>query len=171
MTSDAETLVRLRRLLAELRVDLEALCARHREVVAALRGWDAGAEPERTVVIVTAVNLHGWYTALEHGLERVARLVDQTLPSGSTWHVELLAQMQLEIPELRPAVIPAGVASELNELRKFRHFFRNAYVLELDPTRVRARALDLAQAHPPVEAGWRGLLEHVQAALTMLRES
>ena len=90
------------------------------------------------------------------------------MPSGSTWHVELLAQMQVEMPELRPKVIPEHVIAELHELRKFRHFFRNAYVLELDPSRVHDRACDLARAHPPVEAAWRSLLEHVSRALFAL---
>ena len=169
MTGDPEAIVRLTRLRKELDIDLEALRARYLEVVTVLRAWDRGAQPNRAELIVTAVNLHGWYTALEHGLERVARLIDRTLPEGSTWHVELLEQMRVEVPELRPEAVPDEIVPQLHDLRKFRHFFRNAYVLELEAGRVRERIEDLVRAHPPVEAAWRRLLDHAHQVLLALR--
>ena len=92
----------------------------------------------RDKTIVLAVNLHAYYTALETALERIARLLDESVPAGPTWHVYLVSQMSTEIPSVRPAVLPGGAGAELHELRKFRHFFRSAYVLELDPARTRA---------------------------------
>ncbi|MBN1606000.1 MAG: hypothetical protein JW940_05175 [Polyangiaceae bacterium] len=77
--------------------------------------------------------------------------------------------MEIEIPELRPPAIGVEVVPQLHELRKFRHFFRNAYVLELEPHRVRDRARDLVRAHPPTELLSRALLDHVARSLAEVR--
>ena len=76
--------------------------------------------------------------------------------------------MQLEVPGVRPAIIPASIMSELHELRKFRHFFRNAYALDLDATLVRQRAADLLRVCGPEAAAMAALRAHIDATLTEL---
>jgi hypothetical protein len=90
------------------------------------------------------------------------------VPAGNTWHVDLLAQMRVEIPGLRPCVVPGATITELHELRKFRHFFRNAYVLNLDPAQVRERAEALLRISQPVVDGLGGLRAHIAAAIAEL---
>ena len=107
MVSDPEVVVRLARLTKELDADTAALDARGREIGELTQAWATAGGLARPELVLLAVNLHGWYTALETALERVARLLDQTVPAGNTWHVDLLAQMQVEIPGLRPSVVPA----------------------------------------------------------------
>jgi hypothetical protein len=114
--------------------------------------------------------LHGWYTALETALERIGRLLDQSVPDGEAWHADLIAQMQLEVPGVRPAVIPRNVEAGLRELRRFRHFFRNAYVLDLDPVRVRERAADLSAISGPIIAGLVAIEAHALAVIVKLTE-
>jgi hypothetical protein len=98
MVSDPEVVVRLTRLTKELDADMAALDARGREIGELMQAWATAGCLPRPELVLLAVNLHGWYTALETALERVARLLDQTVPAGNTWHVDLLAQMQVEIP-------------------------------------------------------------------------
>jgi hypothetical protein len=117
---------------------------------------------------LVAVNLHGWYTALETALERVARLLDQTVPDGGSWHLDLLAQMRLEVPGVRPAIIPESVMPELHELRKFRHFCRNAYALDLDAAMVRQRAADLLRVCGPEAGAMAALRARIDATLAEL---
>ena len=144
-------LARLARLRAELDVDLWALDARDAEVREILARWgEAGLF--RAELVLVAVNLHGWYTALETLLERIARLLDDAVPEGPTWHADLLGQAAVELPTLRPAAIPTAALQDLHSLRRFRHFFRNAYVLDLDHALVRAQADILARSHPSVRA-------------------
>ncbi len=38
-----------------------------------------------------AVQLHNYYTAMEKVLERILRVVDGVIPTGDSWHRELLA--------------------------------------------------------------------------------
>ena len=156
---------RLARLRREIDVDLVALDARSAEVEELLVRWrDAGALPRAELVLV-AVNLHGWYTALETLLERVSRLLDDDVPSGPTWHTDLIEQMQVDVPGVRAAVVPQVANSELHELRKFRHFFRNAYLLELDPGRIREHADRLVRAHLVVRPAIAALRAQVDAML------
>jgi len=44
--------------------------------------------------------------------------------------------MTLEIEEVRPALLDRELAVRIDELRSFRHVFRNIYLSELDPKRV-----------------------------------
>ena len=44
--------------------------------------------------------------------------------------------MFLEIPKIRPAVLPADLRGFLNDLRGFRHAFRHTYEFELDVEKV-----------------------------------
>jgi hypothetical protein len=150
MVREPEVVVRLRRLQAELATEMSALGGREQEVRDLLARWKSEGSLGRAELVLIAVNLHGWYTALETGLERVARLLDESIPDGPTWHLDLIEQMRIDIPGLRPALIPSESLASLHELRKFRHFFRNAYVLDLDPEKVRARAHDLETAAPSI---------------------
>ena len=168
MVAEPEAIVRLTRLRAELSVDCAAMNARVAEVAQLIDSWDTASSLGRPELVLLAVNLHGLYTALETALERVARLLDHSAPEGGSWHVDLLAQMKLDVPGVRPAVVPEIATQGLHELRKFRHFFRNAYVLNLDPLQVRLRADDLLRVADPVANALSGLQAHVAATLAEL---
>lgn len=83
-----------------------------------------------------ALNLHGFYSVLERLFELVARHVDQELPTGESWHRELLFQMAQDLPERRPAMISPESVSRLDEVRRFRHLVRNVYTFNLDPEKM-----------------------------------
>ena len=150
MVREASTLTRLARLRREVARDLSALDARSGECASLLQSWNDASFISRAELTLVAVNLHAYYTALETLLERVAVLLDDETPKGAAWHIELIAQMTVEIPGLRPARVPEAFVAALLKLRRFRHFFRNAYVLDLDPLRVREHARRLAQVHRPL---------------------
>ena len=123
--------------------------------------WRSKNAIERAELMLVAINLHGYYTAFETLCERVARQLDENVPTGPTWHAELLAQMQVEVPGLRPRVVDHAATEELHELHKFRHFFRNAYVLDFDPALVAAHAERVLRIHPLLRSGIAGLQLHV----------
>jgi hypothetical protein len=106
MVIEAELAVRLRRLQVELRADIAALVARSTETRELSERWEATGALGRPELVLVAVNLHGWYTAAETAYERVARLLDQVVPEGPGWHADLLAQMRIEVPGLRPRCCP-----------------------------------------------------------------
>ncbi len=84
----------------------------------------------------TALNLHGFYTGVEHLLELVADAVDRAKPTGANWHQELLRQMAAEIPSIRPAVLDAHTRNQLDKYRGFRHVVRNLYTFNLDAAQI-----------------------------------
>ncbi len=83
-----------------------------------------------------ALDLHSFYSGVERLLEMIARDVDQSIPSGSAWHRDLLAQLVLPIPPVRPAVLTSETEVALRDYLGFRHVIRNVYTFDLKPDRV-----------------------------------
>jgi len=123
-----------RAVAGRIRQELTAL-----EAVAARAGgaWaEATRSPGGYNVDAAALNLHGFYAGLERVFLIVAERIDQSAPSGASWHRELLLQMAVELPDVRPAVISADLVDELDRYRGFRHVVRNVYAHVLDARRV-----------------------------------
>jgi len=100
--------------------------------------------------------------AFRERIERQGLPLHEDVPDGPSWHRELLAQMRVEVPGVRPALLPSSVTPDLEEVRKFRHFFRNAYAVELDPGHVRRQAARVSAIHGPAIATLRGLVQHLE---------
>jgi hypothetical protein len=83
--------------------------------------------------------IHNIYCLFENYFLRVSKFFENSLDQ-SNWHAQLVERMTLEIPGLRPALFDTAFATRIDELRRFRHAFRNLYQAELDPGRVRALA-------------------------------
>jgi hypothetical protein len=122
----------IRRLQAEIESDLEAIAEVYRLFDKATT--QLGHEPERGIVI--GYYLHVLYGLFESLLQRVTFLFGNEIGDGARWHAELLHRMTLEIKEIRPPVLSRRTYECLDELRKFRHLFRNAYLFQFDPRRL-----------------------------------
>ncbi len=79
--------------------------------------------------------LHNLYCVYEELFQIVARYFENQV-EPQRYHADLLRRMKLNIPGVRPALISEGTYALLDELRRFRHFFRHAYGVDLDPERV-----------------------------------
>ena len=77
---------------------------------------------------------------------------------GERWHRQIVTDMALEIPSVRPAVIDAPLAVDLADFLRFRHVFRNVY-----GSLLRAECMrPLEERLPAVLAAFR---RHVRAFL------
>lgn len=83
-----------------------------------------------------ALGLHDYYAGLERLFEHLASSIDKSLPSGPDWHRELLRQMALDVPGLRPPVLASPTLHAVDEYLRFRHVVRNVYAFTLDPDRL-----------------------------------
>ena len=83
-----------------------------------------------------ALNLHGFYSAVEKIFEQIAVVLDQTKPEGRNWHQDLLRQMGVEIKLVRPPVISAKTRDSLDEFCGFRHVVRNVYTFQISPLKI-----------------------------------
>ena len=68
----------------------------------------------------------------------------------------------MAVPGLRPSLFPAQVEGDWDELRRFRHFLRHAYPLELDPKRLSHNVERLALAVAETDAPLRALLRSLE---------
>jgi len=68
-----------------------------------------------------ALNLHSFYTGLENIFENIASKVDGEIPSGESWHTNLLLQMNTLLKDIRPKVISDKILGDLRDLLTFRH--------------------------------------------------
>ncbi|HJW83856.1 MAG TPA: antitoxin [Anaerolineae bacterium] len=150
------------RLLAlRVRKELDEL---ERSVGRTQRAWQAARHVQSDqdmYVDSAALNLHGFYSGLERQFEYIAYQLDGGPPKGDAWHRDLLRQMTIEVPGIRPAVIAVETARQLDEFRRFRHVVRNVYAEYLEPGRIG----DLAGKLPAV---WNQLRSELEAFATFL---
>ena len=121
-----------RRLAAEIESELDSLDALLRESAYAPQGADSYSRRARGSI------LHDFYNGVERVFVRVARELNGGIPQAEQWHRELVNNMALAIPEVRPALIDPPLAASLLEYLRFRHVFRNVYGTVLEADRMRS---------------------------------
>ncbi|MBF8258617.1 MAG: hypothetical protein HW377_991 [Actinobacteria bacterium] len=121
---------RLRTLKAELDADmkiLEGLEGKYRKAKAKLKR----IEPDELDYAGLAYTIVNIYNLMENYFLCVAKVFENTI-ERDRWHKDLVKRMSLEIEGVRPAVLDAGDVPLIDDLRAFRHVFRNIYQGELD---------------------------------------
>jgi len=87
-----------------------------------------------------AFEINRTYNILEKAFERLCESFENHLEKTGRYHDTLIERVTLELKEIRPAFLPADAVRDVRELKGFRHLFRHAYDLDLDPVRVTAAA-------------------------------
>ena len=113
--------------------DLQRVAARAERALSAAR---RRPEDQDLYLDSAALNLHDFYGGLERVFQQIAVSIDGSLPTEHEWHRELLRQMAVALPHIRPPVLSADTAAALNEYLGFRHVVRNIYAFQFDPQRV-----------------------------------
>ncbi len=78
--------------------------------------------------------LHDFYSGAKKIFHAIASVIDERIPEGMSWHIELLNQMTYQIEGIRSPVISKDTAKKLEEYLRFRHLFRKRYGFELEWT-------------------------------------
>ncbi|MCO6452923.1 MAG: hypothetical protein J5I90_19220 [Caldilineales bacterium] len=118
-------------------------------------------------VDAAALNLHSYYAGAERIFEMIATRIDRSLPDSAHWHKELLEQMTLEIPGVRPAILDLQLWKRLDDYRGFRHVVRNIYTYNLDGDRIAFLVKNLPETAAQMEqalSAFADLLEQLGAA-------
>ncbi|MBM4461423.1 MAG: antitoxin [Chloroflexi bacterium] len=156
-------IARYRTLARRIQLEVEEL---ERTQAAIQRHWQTAirtATDQDAYLNSVALNLHSFYSGLERIFELIALELDGGALGGDAWHVELLRQMALDVPEVRPSVLQQDTAARLDEYRKFRHRIRNIYATNLDPDRMAHLVTDLPSLWPQIH-------RELAAFTTFLRE-
>ncbi|MEL6161216.1 MAG: hypothetical protein AAFR18_18560 [Cyanobacteria bacterium J06627_32] len=132
------------------RIDME-LHNIEKVIVRAEAGWNKyKISKEDFLVDSVALSLHGFYNGIEGLLEKIATTVNGHLPSGSSWHRDLLNQMAYELPNVRPAVISDSTLVVLDEYLRFRHVVRQVYSYRIQPDKLAPLAEGVCNAYRSV---------------------
>ncbi|MCK4449538.1 MAG: hypothetical protein KAX26_02990 [Anaerolineae bacterium] len=133
-------------LLNNIRRDLEAIATIYGE----LERHPLQENTDDDTLIIVAYHLHNLYNAFENTFQNIAAVFENSVDEVERWHARLLERMRLDVMPLRPAVIDDTAYDALDELRRFRHLFRHAYSVKLDPLRLQLvmhKALALRAIH------------------------
>lgn len=109
--------------VADLDTALEAVRLAS-EKAESLTGLAADLRQDREIAIGKLV--HDAYSAAEKAVERLVEMVDGSVPSGSSFHRDLLRRAARPA-EGRPAILSPETAAALQELLGFRRVFRHVY--------------------------------------------
>ena len=118
------------RLIAELRLDSEALDDLGTTNARAQKRIEKGASDSLDYAAL-GYTIHNVYGVMENACLRIAKFFENGL-SADSWHKDLLRRMLLDIPGTRPALLSDEAHALLDDLRGFRHIFRNLYNRPLD---------------------------------------
>jgi hypothetical protein len=108
--------------------------------------------------------LHDFYSAAERIFRYIATEIDDDLPSGSSWHIQLLQRMATDLETIRPAVFDRATARQLDEYLRFRHLFRNMYGFDLEWERCNKLLVDLPETFARLEEQVTAFLEFLELA-------
>jgi len=103
----------------------------------AQKAWELIKEEDSLYIDSVALNLHNFYSGLERIFSLIAKEIDGKIIETPDWHKELLLQMSIEIPYVRPAIISKELKEKLENYRAFRHVVRNIYAYKLKPEKIR----------------------------------
>jgi hypothetical protein len=124
------------RLAAELRLDSSSIDAAYDMNSRAVERIRHGANDSLDHAAL-GYTIHNLYGIMENACFRISKFFENGL-SPDAWHKELLNRMLLDIPKTRPAFLSPDGFALIDELRSFRHVFRNLYGRELDSDRLAA---------------------------------
>jgi len=133
------------RRFAILRADIGRELDSLRRLVAEAEEWRLRLSEWPTSVRVRTAGgiLHDFYCGVERIFRHIAIRIDEDLPGGADWHVQLLQRMATDIETVRPAILDRETARQLDEYLRFRHLFRNVYGFDLEWERCRELLDDL----------------------------
>jgi hypothetical protein len=92
--------------------------------------------PGQTGLESLGYQLHNLYSACEELFETVAGAFENHIDVNGGYHIELLKRMRMPIEGVRSRVISDESYRLLDSLRSFRHVFRHAYGVPLDPRKI-----------------------------------
>ncbi|MEW5958066.1 MAG: hypothetical protein AB1801_10105 [Chloroflexota bacterium] len=148
-------------LVNSIRRDLETIDA----IYEALEQHPLTPATGQDTLIVIGYHLHNLYNGFENIFQNIAAVFENSVDEVGRWHAQLLERMRLEVMPLRPAVIDDPAYEALDELRRFRHMFRHAYSVKLEPQRLQLvmdKALALKAIYPDQVGQFIDFLERLQ---------
>ena len=121
---------------------------------------EASRAIEPTLLERTALGavLQSFYSGVENILQTIAKRIDQEVPTGESWHQDLLQQMGRRV-ESRNAVISQTTVERLRPYLGFRHVARHTYTFVLEWPKMQNLVWELMDVWTSVQADVEAFLE------------
>ncbi len=152
------------KVLTHIRVEIESIEFLLAEYDIVLQEF-LSPTPSKASELAVAAILHSFYGGLENIFQRIAKKIDNQMPSGEQWHTDLLSQM-VTATEKRPRLLSEATSALLKEYLHFRHFFRHNYMFVLEHERLD----DLVRPLPEVWAKTKSDIREFVQALGSVQE-
>jgi len=120
----------IKTLISEIRFELEKILPLKDDMLL-LKASFGDIEPDKFKCSAAGYLLHNFYNGVENIFKSIASVFGNKFDKEE-WHSTLLKRMILEIEDVRPVVISKNLYKKLLDYKNFRHFFRHAYLFELD---------------------------------------
>jgi hypothetical protein len=88
--------------------------------------FEAEDMPGYTAQMAFMHAMQSGHTSLENALTRILRLLGEALPTGESWHADLIHRVAIALPD-RPAILSPELAEAADETRQFRNRAVRAY--------------------------------------------
>ncbi len=155
----------IERLRAELMFDTEQIETLYSSNQKAAERIKAGAVDYLDYAAL-GYTIHNLFSLMENGCFRIAKFFENNL-SENAWHKELLDRMRLNIQGVRPAFLDEKTYYHLNDLRAFRHLFRNLYARPIDADKI----LLIQKKVPETIKGFKEAVKKYLCFLSDLKEA
>lgn len=109
-----------------------------------------------------ALNLHDFYSGLERVFRQIGSIIDRSTPASEGWHRDLLNQMCLDLPTIRPRVLSEQTCAALEDFLRFRHIVRNVYAFRLDGDRVNQLAQKARALHDQIATELHAFADYLE---------
>ncbi len=109
-----------------------------------------------------ALNLHDFYSGLERVFRQIGSIIDRSTPASEGWHRDLLNQMCLDLPMIRPRVLSEQTCAALEDFLRFRHIVRNVYAFRLDGDRVNQLAQKARALHDQIATELHAFADYLE---------
>lgn len=153
-------------LASRIRKELDDL---QRVIARAQRAIDAAQrnQPDADLYLDSAaLNLHDAYADFERIFKHIVAIVDGNVPGGPEWHRDLLEQMGLDLPDVRPPVLSDASIQFLDEYLRFRRVVRNVYAFAFDAARVGRLVQTLRDGFAPLQRELLAFADFLEAVGT-----
>ena len=127
------------RVRREVEFELSQLRKLMSEHASLLREVGSG-EPDTAHRLALGATINSFYGGIESIFRRIAQEIDHKLPTGESWHRDLLMAVAQATGD-RPSVISAELLETLRDYLGFRHVFRKGYAFDLKWPRMAHLAL------------------------------
>jgi len=113
---------------------------------------DPDLKPNSLILRGKASMFSDFYSGVERIFRGIADVINGGTPQGKSWQQELLNDMKLDTPGLRPSVISEKTYQLLLNFLAFRHKFRNIGLTDFDFEEMKKIEIKFPEVHTKFKA-------------------